>query len=194
MDIRVDLKYTAEEEAFRAEVRAFFDAELPADIRAKTRLGRRLRKDDLVRWQKILYRHGWGAGDVADADSAAPAGTSCSSTSSRRSAPTLGAPPQNPFSLKMLAPVLMTFGNAGAAGLLPAAHPRRRGLVVPGLFRTGLRLRPRLAAHQRRASRRSLHRQRPEDLEHAGSVRRLDLLPGAHQHRRRARSRASRSC
>ena len=58
----MDLKFTGEEEAFRAEVRAFFAAELPADIRENMTLGRRLRKEDLVRWQKILYRHGWGAG------------------------------------------------------------------------------------------------------------------------------------
>ena len=58
----MNLDYTAEEESFRAEVRAFFEAELPADIRCKVRLGRRMHKDDLVRWQKILYRRGWGAG------------------------------------------------------------------------------------------------------------------------------------
>jgi hypothetical protein len=55
----MDLKYTREEEAFRAEVRAFFEDELPADIRAKTRLGKRLRKDDMTRWQEILHRRGW---------------------------------------------------------------------------------------------------------------------------------------
>ena len=35
----VDLKYTAEEEAFRAEVRAFLEAELPADIRSRMQPG-----------------------------------------------------------------------------------------------------------------------------------------------------------
>ena len=58
----MNLNYSAEEESFRAEVRAFLEAELPADIRSKVRLGRRMHKDDLVRWQKILYRRGWGAG------------------------------------------------------------------------------------------------------------------------------------
>ena len=57
----MDLKYTPEEEAFRAEVRSFIDAELPVDISNKIRLGRRLHKDDFVRWQKILYARGWGA-------------------------------------------------------------------------------------------------------------------------------------
>src|SRR2546423_12554577 len=58
----MNLDYTAEQDSSRAEARAFFEAELPADIRSKVRLGRRMHKDDLVRWQKILYRRGWGAG------------------------------------------------------------------------------------------------------------------------------------
>ena len=57
----MDLNYSPEEEDFRVQVRAFLAAELPP-IRDKVNLGRRLRKDDLVRWQKILYRRGWGAG------------------------------------------------------------------------------------------------------------------------------------
>ena len=38
----MDLKYSPEEERFRGEVRAFFDAELPTDIRTKLQLGRRI--------------------------------------------------------------------------------------------------------------------------------------------------------
>ena len=57
----MDLKYTAEEEAFRAQVRGFVEAQLPADIRAKTGMGKRLQKDDLTRWQEILHAQGWGA-------------------------------------------------------------------------------------------------------------------------------------
>src|SRR5580698_4792250 len=107
----MNLNYTAEEESFRAEVRAFFEAELPADLRSKVRLGRRMHKDDLVRWQKILYRRGWGAGmwprryggadwsvveqHIFDEEGAAA-----------------GAPPQIPFALRMVAPVLMSFATA----------------------------------------------------------------------------------
>ena len=107
----MDLNYTAAEESFRAEVRAFLEAELPADIRSKVRLGRRMHKDDLVRWQKILHRRGWGAGmwprryggadwsvveqHIFDEEGAAA-----------------GAPPQIPFGLRMVAPVLMSFATA----------------------------------------------------------------------------------
>ncbi len=107
----MNLNFTAEEDAFRREVRSFLEAELPADIRSKVRLGRRMHKDDFVRWQKILHRRGWGAGmwprrfggadwsaveqHIFDEEGAAA-----------------GAPPQIPFALRMVAPVLMHFATA----------------------------------------------------------------------------------
>jgi len=107
----MNLDFTAEEERFRTEVRAFLEAELPDDIRSKVRLGRRMHKEDFVRWQKILHRRGWGAGTwprryggcewsvveqhIFDEECAAA-----------------GAPAQIPFALRMVAPVLMSFGTA----------------------------------------------------------------------------------
>jgi hypothetical protein len=38
----MELRYGADEQAFRLQVRAFLDAELPPATRDKTRLGRRL--------------------------------------------------------------------------------------------------------------------------------------------------------
>jgi alkylation response protein AidB-like acyl-CoA dehydrogenase len=107
----MDLRYTPEEETFRAEVQAFLSAELPADIRDKVRLGRRLRKDDMVRWQKILYRRGWGAGMWPTRFG----GCGWSVVQQHlfdEACAAAGAPPQIPFALRMVAPVLMTFGNA----------------------------------------------------------------------------------
>jgi alkylation response protein AidB-like acyl-CoA dehydrogenase len=107
----MDLRYTPEEETFRAEVQAFLAAELPADIRDKVRLGRRLRKDDMMRWQTILYRRGWGAGMWPTRFGG------CGWSVVRQhifdeACAAAGAPPQIPFSLRMVAPVLMAFGNA----------------------------------------------------------------------------------
>jgi alkylation response protein AidB-like acyl-CoA dehydrogenase len=107
----MDLKYTPEEESFRAEVRAFLHAELPADIRGKMRLGRRLCKEDLVRWQKILHRRGWGAGMWPKRFGGAGWNVVQQHLFEEEAA-AAGAPPQVPFSLRMVAPVLMTFGNA----------------------------------------------------------------------------------
>jgi alkylation response protein AidB-like acyl-CoA dehydrogenase len=115
----MDLKYTSEEEAFRAEVRAFFEARLPADIRARMGSGKRIHKDDLSRWQTILHRHGWGAVMWPQRFG----GTGWSVIQQHifeEERADIGAPPQNPFSLRMLAPVLMTFaGSAQQDYFLP---------------------------------------------------------------------------
>ena len=79
--------------------------------------------------------------------------------------------------------------HARAAAALPARHHERQGLVEPGLQRTGLGLGPGLGQDQGRTQGRLLPGQRPEDLDHARPVRRLDLLPGAHQQRRQAADR-----
>ena len=55
----MDLRFTPEEIAFRAEVREYFRRALPEDIRRKCLFGQRLSRDDLVRWTRILYDKGW---------------------------------------------------------------------------------------------------------------------------------------
>ena len=57
----MDLRLTCEEIAFRDEIRAFFKNELPADLRRKVSLGRRLSKAELVGWHHILHARGWAA-------------------------------------------------------------------------------------------------------------------------------------
>jgi alkylation response protein AidB-like acyl-CoA dehydrogenase len=106
----MDLSYTPEEESFRADVRAFLAAELPAGIRDKVNLGRRLGKDDLVRWQKILHRRGWGAGMWPTRFGGA-GWSIVQQHIFEEEAAAAGAPPQLPFSLRMVAPVLMAFGS-----------------------------------------------------------------------------------
>ena len=55
----MDLRLTEDEIAFRAEVRAFVRDNLPASTREKTVAGKRLSKDDYVRWTRILAAKGW---------------------------------------------------------------------------------------------------------------------------------------
>ncbi len=57
----MDLRLTEDELAFRDEVRAFVRANLPASIREKSAAGRRLAKDDYVRWTRTLAEKGWAA-------------------------------------------------------------------------------------------------------------------------------------
>ncbi|HSV35094.1 MAG TPA: acyl-CoA dehydrogenase family protein [Ramlibacter sp.] len=55
----MDLRFTADEIAFRDEVRAFFKQALPADIRRKAELGQRISKPEMLRWVRILHDKGW---------------------------------------------------------------------------------------------------------------------------------------
>src|SRR6218665_592248 len=55
----MDLNYSAEELAFRDEVRGWLDANLPADIRDKVTQYKGLSKDDILRWHRILAAKGW---------------------------------------------------------------------------------------------------------------------------------------
>jgi alkylation response protein AidB-like acyl-CoA dehydrogenase len=55
----MDLRLTAEQEAFRQQVRAFFRSEYPQDLLAKVRANVTLTRDDHVRSQKALENKGW---------------------------------------------------------------------------------------------------------------------------------------
>jgi alkylation response protein AidB-like acyl-CoA dehydrogenase len=72
----VQLALTAEEAAFRDQLRRFFVTQIPADIRERTRLGLPLSRDDVVTSHKILHEHGlavpnwpveWGGKDWTSA-------------------------------------------------------------------------------------------------------------------------------
>src|SRR3989344_5749819 len=55
----MDLNFTPEEEAFRAEVQAFLKAKLPERIANKVKAGQRLTKADQDEWHAILNERGW---------------------------------------------------------------------------------------------------------------------------------------
>jgi pimeloyl-CoA dehydrogenase large subunit len=55
----MDLRFTADERAFRDEVRDFMRTALPPDIRRKMVEGRHIGKADIVTWQRILNAKGW---------------------------------------------------------------------------------------------------------------------------------------
>jgi len=106
----MDLNYTAEELAFRDEVRAWLDANIPADLREKVLEYRELTKDDLVRWHRILAKKGW----VAPSWPKAWGGTDWSPVQRyifEEEYAYAGAPPIAPFGPTMCASVLLQFGT-----------------------------------------------------------------------------------
>lgn len=57
----MDFDLSPEQLAFRDGVRSFIQARLPRDIRERLRRGHPPRKEDTVRWQRILHERGWAA-------------------------------------------------------------------------------------------------------------------------------------
>ena len=106
----MDLNYTAQELAFRAEVREFFKQALPADIRAKVVLGQRLSKEELKRWTQILHAKGW----ATPAWSRDWGGTGWSAVQQyifKEELHMAPAPEPLSFNVNMIGPVLIAFGT-----------------------------------------------------------------------------------
>jgi alkylation response protein AidB-like acyl-CoA dehydrogenase len=106
----MDLNYSAEELAFRDEVRAFLDAKLPADLQHKVRKHLRLSKDDHVRWHKILAAKGWVAPGWP-VEFGGPGWTPVQRHIFEDECGRAGTPRIMPFGVDMMAPVIMAFGN-----------------------------------------------------------------------------------
>jgi alkylation response protein AidB-like acyl-CoA dehydrogenase len=106
----MDLNFTPQEEAFRAEVQAFLKAKLPERIATKVKAGQRLSKADQDEWHAILNERGWLANHWPEAHGGPGWGavekfifdTECALA---------GGPRIVPFGVNMLGPVLIKFGN-----------------------------------------------------------------------------------
>ena len=57
----MDLNFSAQEIAFRDEVRAFIEANYPKHLRGKNIMREDLSKEDFLAWHKILGQKGWSA-------------------------------------------------------------------------------------------------------------------------------------
>jgi alkylation response protein AidB-like acyl-CoA dehydrogenase len=107
----MDLNYSGEDLAFRDQVRAFLDANLPPDLQAKVRSHLRMSKDDYVRWHKILAAQGWVAPGWP-AEFGGPGWTPVQRHIFDEECARAGTPAILPFGVNMVAPVIMAFGNA----------------------------------------------------------------------------------
>ncbi|RQO63437.1 pimeloyl-CoA dehydrogenase large subunit [Paucibacter sp. KBW04] len=106
----MDLNFTPEEQAFRAEIRAWVAAHLPADISHKVHNALRLNKDDLQRWAKILGAKGWH-GWAWPKQFGGPGWNAIQRHLFEEECAMAGAPRIVPFGPVMVAPVIMAFGS-----------------------------------------------------------------------------------
>ncbi|MRV72719.1 pimeloyl-CoA dehydrogenase large subunit [Duganella sp. FT92W] len=106
----MDLNYSPEDQAFRAEVRAFLDANLPADLQRKVQRHLRLTRDDYVRWHKIVAKQGWAA-PAWPVEHGGPGWNAVQRHIWEEECARAGTPPILPFGVNMVAPVIMAFGN-----------------------------------------------------------------------------------
>ncbi len=106
----MDLNYSAEEAAFRTEVRDWLEANIPPHLREKVVSYAELDREDLHAWHRILARTGW----VAPAWPEEWGGTGWNAVQRyifEEECGLAGAPPLIPFGLAMCAPVLLRFGS-----------------------------------------------------------------------------------
>jgi alkylation response protein AidB-like acyl-CoA dehydrogenase len=106
----MDLRFSAEELAFRDELRSFIRDNLPDDIRDKLRLGHPMKKPEIVRWQRILNKKGWAAYSWPK-EWGGPGWTPIQRMMFLEEIQTAPAPEVNPFNITMLGPVLIQFGS-----------------------------------------------------------------------------------
>ncbi len=106
----MDLNFTAEELAFRAEVKQWVAANLPADISHKVHHALRLTRDDLQRWARILGAQGWLGWGWPKAFGG-PGWNAVQRHLFEEECALAGAPRVVPFGPVMVAPVIMAFGN-----------------------------------------------------------------------------------
>jgi pimeloyl-CoA dehydrogenase large subunit len=106
----MDLNFTKEEIAFRDEVRDFFRKNVPADTRKKLIEGRKLEKDDIVNWQRILNKQGWAVYQWPK-QYGGTGWTAVQKYIFLEELQRAPAPDPLPFAVSMVGPVIYTFGN-----------------------------------------------------------------------------------
>ncbi|WP_020682976.1 acyl-CoA dehydrogenase family protein [Marinobacterium rhizophilum] len=106
----MNIRYTADELAFRDEVRAFVRQSLPADIATSVRLGKHLNKEQHQRWQRILSTKGWYAANWP-VEHGGTGWTVVQKHIFQEECAALGAPRLISFGVNMVAPVIIKFGT-----------------------------------------------------------------------------------
>ncbi len=111
----MDLEYSDAETAFRDDIRAFLRSHLPPELAAKVLGHKRLTREDFLGWHRILHARGWSA-PTWPQKFGGPGWTAVEQHIFDEECSAAGAPPLIAFSVRMVAPVLMAYGNAAQQG------------------------------------------------------------------------------
>jgi alkylation response protein AidB-like acyl-CoA dehydrogenase len=106
----MNLEFSPEENAFRAEARQFIQENYPREVRAKQDAREPLTKDEYLAWQRVLARRGWAAPSWPREFG----GTDWTPIQKHIWSDELARAdclPQLPFGVSMLGPMLWTFGT-----------------------------------------------------------------------------------
>jgi len=106
----MDLNFTADELAFRHEIRDWVAANLPVAISHKVHNALHLTRDDMQAWARILGRKGWH-GYSWPKQFGGPGWTAVQRHLFEEECALAGAPRIVPFGPVMVAPVIMAFGS-----------------------------------------------------------------------------------
>lgn len=106
----MDLEFSPEDLAFRAEARAFIAENYPAALRGKQDEGEELEKEDYLSWHRVLAKKGWVA-PAWPKEYGGPGWTSTQRFIWSEELARADTIPILPFGINMVGPVIYTFGT-----------------------------------------------------------------------------------
>ena len=118
----MDLSFSAEDTAFRAEVRAFIAENYPPQLKSKIDEGEELSKEDFLSWHRALAKQG-RAGIAWPKEYGGTGWTSVQRFIFAEESARADAMRLLPFGLNMVAPVIMAFGS-----------PEQKAQHLPGIL------------------------------------------------------------
>ncbi|MEM9459593.1 MAG: acyl-CoA dehydrogenase family protein [Myxococcota bacterium] len=106
----MDLSFSAEDEAFRREVRAFIEEAMPDDLRAKAEIDAQFSPQDVKQWHRILFDRGWSVPAWPE-QFGGPGLTATRRFILQEELELAGAPTLSPFGVSMVGPAIIQFGT-----------------------------------------------------------------------------------